>query len=374
MNPAQRVAIIQPSVPHYRVPLFTRLIAAAAEHGIQIDVFRGETPAAYRDRDDAGDAPFARSLGTRELSIRGSTLFYKSVASILRGDYDLVIIEQAVRNLEAYELLTRLGGRRVAFWGHGRTYTKDVSPRQEAFKYWLTRRATWFFGYTDRGVDAVVEHGFPQNRTTVLKNAIDTDALSADLATVSDSEVVEFSRRHDLRGNTALYLGGLDTYKRISFLLNAAAIAHEMLPDFRLLIAGNGSDRTLVEEFVRRNPWASYLGKVQDRKKALALKASQAVSIPGAIGLVALDSMVAGTPIVTTDFPHHGPEFDYLAIGATAVATHNNLQAYAAGLVDFLTDQSRRQRLREQCEIEARKYTIDGMVSNFLAGIESALI
>jgi len=373
VNRAYRVAIIQPSVPHYRVPLFERLIAAAAERGIHIDVFRGEAPSEYRERDDAGDAPFVRLLGTRELSIRGSTVFYKSVSSIRGDDYDLVIIEHAVRHLEAYELLTRLGGRRVAFWGHGRTYTKDVSPRHETFKYWLARRATWFFGYTDRGIDAVVEHGFPRNRTTVLRNTIDTHALSADLATISDAEVVEFSRQHDLRGTTAIYLGGLDTYKRISFLLDSAVIAHETSPDFRLLIAGNGSDRAFVEEFVTRNPWANYLGNVQGRDKARALKASQVVSIPGAIGLVALDSMVAGTPIVTTDFPYHGPEFDYLAIGTTAVATSNDLQAYAAGLIDLLTDHPQLERMREQCQIEARKYTIDSMVCNFLTGIESAL-
>lgn len=373
MNRAYRVAIIQPSVPQYRVPLFVRLIAAASEQGIDIDVFRGETPTVYRDRDNAGVAPFVRLLGTREFSIRGSTLFYKSVASIRKGDYDLVIIEHAVRNLEAYVLLTSLGSRRIAFWGHGRTYTKDVSPRQEAFKYWLTRRATWFFGYTDRGVDAVVEHGFPRNRTTVLRNTIDTHALSADLATISDTEVVEFSRQYDLRGTTALYLGGLDTYKRIPFLLDSAVIAHDTFPDFRLLIAGNGSDRAFVEEFVTRNPWASYIGSVEGRDKARALKASQAVSVPGAIGLVAVDSMVAGTPIVTTDFPHHGPEFDYLAIGTTTVATSDNLQAYATGLVDILTDQPQRERLSEQCQIEAQNYTIDDMVCSFLTGIESAL-
>lgn len=373
MNHAYRVAIIQPSVPQYRVPLFVRLIAAAAEQGIQIDVFRGETPAEYRDRDDAGNATFVRLLGTRELSIRGSTLFYKSVASIRRGGYDLVIIEQAIRNLEAYEMIARLGGRRVAFWGHGRTYTKDVSPLQETFKYWLTRQATWFFGYTDRGVDAVVEHGFPRNRTTVLRNTIDTHALSADLATISDSESAEFSRQHDLRGTTALYLGGLDAYKRISFLLDSAVIAHQKCSNFRLLIAGNGSDRPLVEEFVARNPWTTYLGAVQGRNKARALAAAQALCIPGRIGLVAVDSMATGIPIVGTNFPNHAPEFDYLEDGLTAVVTKDDVQSYASGLIAFLNDGPRQKEMSAQCQIEAQKYTIDGMVCNFLAGIESAL-
>ena len=369
-----RVAIVQPAVLQYSVPFLTRLIAAADQEDVHIDVFQGETPSAIRARDDAGDARFVRSLGTREWTVRGRAVFYKSPAPVLGGNYDLVILEQAVRNIESYELLARLGRRRIAFWGHGRTYTKDVSPRQEALKHWLTQRATWFFGYTQRGVDAVIEHGFPRDRTTVLNNTIDTLALGADLSAISESNVADFSRQHDLRGRTALYLGGLDTYKRISFLLDSAATAKQRCPDFRLLIAGNGSDRPCVEEFVAGNAWAIYLGGIHGRDKALALKAAQAVAIPGAIGLVALDSMVAGTPIVTTDYPYHGPEFDYLARGTTVVVTGNDERSYADGLVAFLADGHRQHEMSERCRIEAQKYTLDYKVRSFLAGIKAALV
>lgn len=368
-----RVAIVQPSIPQYTVPFLKRLIAAAEAEGIRVDVFRGETPSAIRARGDAGDAPFVRPLRTREWTIRGRAFFYKSPATVRNGGYDLVILEHAIRNIESYELLARLGRRHIAFWGHGRTYTKDVSPLQEAVKHWLTQRATWFFGYTERGVDAVVEHGFPRDRTTVLNNTIDTVALRADLAAISDTEIAEFSRRHDLRGSTAIYLGGLDTYKRIPFLLDSAAIAHEKCSDFRLLIAGNGSDRPMVEKFVRENSWATFLGGVGGREKARALKAAQAVSIPGAIGLVALDSLVAGTPIVTTDYPHHGPEFDYLAGGTTAVVTPNDEHSYADGLVAFLADRPRQHEMSSRCQSEARMYTLDNVVSSFITGIKSAL-
>ena len=373
MGRSNRVAIVQPAIPQYRVPFFTRLIAAAEEEGIHIDVFAGETPTQIRAREDFSDAAFFRALGTRERTIRGSALFYKSTAPILRGGYHLVVLEHAVRNIETYELLMRLRGRRIAFWGHGRTYTKSISTRQEALKYWLARQATWFFGYTERGVDAVVEQGFPRNRTTVLNNAIDTAALHADLSTVSDSAVLEFSHRHDLRGSTALYLGGIDSYKRIPFLLESAVTTHELCSDFRLLIAGNGSDRPIVEDFVAGNSWARYLGVVHGRDKALALRASQAVAIPGAIGLVALDSMVAGTPIVTTEFPFHGPEFDYLAPGVTAVVTGDSVASYAAGLVAFLKDRPRQIQMGNHCRIEAQTYTLDRMVGSFLTGLKSAL-
>ena len=373
MDRTRRVAIIQPAIPHYRVPFFTRVIAAAEEEGINIDVFAGQTPTEIRARGDFSDAAFVRSLSTHELKVRGRALFYKSPGPILRGGYDLVILEHAVRNIETYELLMRLRGRRIAFWGHGRTYMKVVSPGQEALKYGLARQATWFFGYTERGVNAVVEHGFPRNRTTVLNNSIDTAALRADLSSISDNDILDFSRHYDLRGSTALYLGGIDFYKRIPFLLESAVKSHELCSDFRLLIAGNGSDRPVVEDFVAMNPWASYLGTVHSRDKALALRAAQAVALPGAIGLVALDSMVAGTPIVTTDFPHHGPEFDYLADGVTAVVTTDSVASYAAGLVAFLGERPRQKAMSDRCRIEAQTYTLDRMVCNFLMGLTSAM-
>jgi glycosyltransferase involved in cell wall biosynthesis len=372
-RPPHRVAIVQPAVLQYRVPFFIRLIAAAKKEGIHIDVFSGATPSAIRAREDSGDAAFSHPMRTREWRVRGRALFYKSPGPVWRGGYDLVILEQAVRNIEGYELLARLGRRRIAFWGHGATRTRAVSPRQEALKYWLARRATWFFGYTQRGVDAMVEHGFPRDRTTVLNNTIDTGALHDDLFAISDTEVAEFSRQHDLRGSTALYLGGLDTYKRIAFLLDSAAIAHQKLSDFRLLIAGNGSDQPLVEKFVAQNSWAIYLGRVQGRDKARALRAAQAIAIPGVVGLVAVDSLVACTPIVTTDHPLHAPEFDYLADGTTAVVTANDEQSYADGLVALLADLPRQQAMSKRCGMEAQRYTLEHMVSGFLAGVKSAL-
>ena len=69
---------------------------------------------------------------------------------------------------------------------------------------------------------------------------------------------------------------------------------------------------------------------------------------------MALDSLVAGTPIVTTNYPYHAPEFDYLADGMTAVVTPNDEHSYADGLVAFLTDRPRQQEMSKRCRSKRR--------------------
>jgi len=38
-------------------------------------------------------------------------------------------------------------------WGQGRTCTVSTSRVQESVKAWMTRRASWFFSYTNGGRD-----------------------------------------------------------------------------------------------------------------------------------------------------------------------------------------------------------------------------
>lgn len=369
----KRIAIVQPVVPHYRQEFFVELINGAAHLGIQIDVFAGEASVLHRQRADVSDSEFSQILGTREIKVFGKSLFIKSVQEISPNVYDLVIVELAVRNIETYSLLRRFGFKRVAFWGHGKTYTKDIPRLQEKLKYWLARRGTWFFAYTQQGIDAVVAQGVDSGRTTALNNSIDTLKLRSQLASISISEMESFSERYDLRGHTAIFIGALDTYKRVPFLLDSADIAHQLNSDFRFLIAGDGADRARVERFVAARPWASYLGRIRDQEKALGLSVSQLMMVPGTVGLVALDSLVAGVPIVTTDFRFHAPEFDYLANGVTAVVSPNDVESYALSVIGLLNDSSRLQAMVSACKRESLKYSTDKMVENYLHGLTKAL-
>lgn len=368
-----RIAIIHPWLPQYRVRFFEELTAQGRAAGLQIDVFYGETPPEWRERQDSRTTEGFTRLETQFFSISKNKFFSRKSLAPLKNisQYDLIIVEQAVRNLETYELLLRR--RPVAFWGHGKTFTKQVSPQQDWFKQWVTRQGIWFFAYTSEGADAMASTGMSIQRISVVQNSIDTKSLRDQTAAVRPESLASFMRRHDLHGRTALFMGGLDQSKRLPFLFAAAQEATRLDPNFRLLVAGSGDDQALAECASADIPSVHYLGPLFGPDKAVALAASEVIAMPGRVGLVAVDSFASLTPIVTTNWKWHSVEFAYLESEVNAVVTADSAGAFARGLVDTLGNESRLASLREGCRAARDKYTLDAMVSNFLSGILGAL-
>ncbi|TFC61642.1 glycosyltransferase family 4 protein [Cryobacterium sp. TMB1-7] len=369
-----RIAIIHPWLPQYRKRFFELLVHEAGLKGVEVHVYYGETPREWRARNDSVSSPSARLLRTWFFSIRGRDVSFKDLRPVRTGGpYDLIIAEQAVRNIETYLLVAGRRKTPVAFWGHGRTFTVRVSRNQENLKQWLTRRGLWFLAYTKGGAQAVVEAGFPSDRVTVVQNSIDTTVLKQSIEDMRVDEISAFNSSHDLKGKTALFVGGLDASKRIQFLLEAGEIAHTLDSDFRLIIAGDGDERDVVERFQIERPWLIFLGPVFGSSKAVAMAASQAMAMPGRVGLVAVDAFAARLPVITTDWPWHAPEFEYLEDGVNAVVTKDDTHAYATGLDAVFRDHALLLSLKANCGLAGEAYSVEVMVQNFLHGICRAL-
>ncbi|GGT30267.1 hypothetical protein GCM10010271_37900 [Streptomyces kurssanovii] len=297
------------------------------------------------------------------------------------------MLEQALHNLETYWLLAKRRMRaaaghspQVALWGHGRTYTKGMSRFQGAAKDVVTRRANWFFAYTEGGAAHASSHGFPADRITVLRNCVDTTELAVTRSraeipgTPEHAEAAGLRKRHRLvPGRTALFVGGLDAPKRIPFLLDCAHHLAAVLPGFRLLVAGDGADRHLVEAASVADGPVVALGHHSGRRVALLGAVSDVMLMPGRVGLCAVDSFALRTPVVTTDWPWHAPEFEYLENGRNAVVTPDDPVEYAAAVQGLLNDRSRLASLREACRRDAANYTIDGMAARFCDGLQNML-
>lgn len=367
----RKVVILQEYVPAYRVPFFEQLIERSEHEGIDVVVAAGTASSSQAARGDASFLSSQIHVPQRERRVLGRRLVVRDVRRVVR-DADLVILEQARRNIDAYRMLAWRTGALVALWGHGRDYTRRTSELDRAVSRWLMRRADWFFAYTPGGADAVVRGGFPENQVSVVQNTIDTSALRRDVESITTEEIAEFRRQNALTGQTALFIGALDEAKRLDFLIDASRRVRTVSPQFQLVIAGDGPLRTELASWVTTDPWVQITGPLKGRSKAIALAAADVLAMPGRVGLVAVDSFAGRTPIVTTAWPWHAPEFEYLNT-ANAVVTADDTESYATGLASVLADDTRLGRLQAECARSADAYTMDTMVDNFLSGIRQAL-
>lgn len=369
-----KIAIIHPWFPQYRQVFFSNLINEAQRHNISIELFFGETPPEWGDRGDSVSTEYAQKLPTKFINFFGKTLTYKNTEILRRnGPYDLLIVEQAVRNIETYRLLLRKVSPRLAFWGHGRTYTKSVSGLQEWLKIRLTLRADWFFAYTNGGVKHMREVGFDPDSITLVQNSIDSTHLSTSIESITEHVLSDFRIKWNLSENTAVFIGGLDASKRLDFIISACDLVVTLVPDFCLLVIGDGNLKATILEAEKRFSWLKYLGPLFGEEKVLALKASKIMVMPGRVGLVAVDSFASITPIVTTDWEYHAPEFEYLVHDVNSVISKNNSKDYAAAIVHALSNDEALISLQEGCSQSAAIYTSHVMVDNFLNGIKLSL-
>lgn len=368
------VAILHPWFPQYRMAFFEKLIERAAQYNVDVRVFYGDAPPEWAMRGDAVEASYATRLPTRFVRIGGRSVSWKRLKPIDFGAFDLVVLEQAIRNIETYALLARPDTRdKVAFWGHGRSYTTQLAGPEERLKQWLTNRGRWFFAYTDGGARAVTASGFPPDRISVVRNCVDTESLRADLNALQEGEVADYRRSIGAEpGQLGLMLGGLDSSKRIEFLLESVYLIRRSVPDFRLLVVGDGADRPLIESAGQEHG-VVYAGRKFGRGKALSLAACDMILNPGRVGLLAVDSLIAGRPIVTTSWPFHAPEFEYLEAGKTAFVSADEPADFAQQVVRLSRSPRELEAAQRRAHAEGSMFTTDEMVERFLGGMLQAL-
>jgi L-malate glycosyltransferase len=368
---------VQRALRTYRAGFYEQLRAELASHGIGLLLFHS-TLAADRDaRDDRLDLPWAQHLPRRVLRLGGRHLVWQPLTDDLRSA-DLVIVEQASQLLLNYRLLLRqaLGGPPVAFWGHGRSFAASPGSPAERLKAWLSRRARWWFAYTSVSADVVRRMGVEPTRLTVVNNAIDTAALRRDLAQVSDEELSGLRGRFGVGdGVVGLFLGTLRDDKRLDVLLDASRLVRQQRDDFHLFVVGSGPVEGDLRAAADRLPWVHVMGPQYGRDRAAFLRLADVLLIPGWVGLVVLDSLVAATPLITSADSDHAPEIAYLRDGVNGriVTDGGDPARYAEAVLAVLDQPALLRDLAAGCLADADRYSIEQMVERFVEGIRQAL-
>lgn len=368
----KEVVIVQRRLTQYRVPLFEALRHRLKERGIRLRILHGLAHTSEAAKNDSGSLEWAEFLPTRYFL--GGRICWQNFLSLVH-DSNLVIVTQENKLLQNHWSLIIPRQFRLAFWGHGANLqSQNPDSVRERFKRWTSNRADWWFAYTHMSAQLIAATGYPRSRITVIDNAVDTVQMRHWSQQILEGETR--SLRQGLGIGTApvaVYVGSLYIDKRLDFLLAAAEVIRRKISDFHLLIIGDGPERDKIMAWCHTHLWMHWVGPRFGREKLAFLSTAQVMLMPGAVGLSILDSFVSTVPIVTTDCRGHGPEIAYLKNGMNGIMTPDDVTAYSDAVVQILKHDAERTRLRVACQESAGKYTLENMISQFVAGITNCL-
>jgi glycosyltransferase involved in cell wall biosynthesis len=373
-KPHRQVVIVQRCVTTYRVPLFEQLKQLLEQDGIELRLLYGDATKAEQSKRDTVDIAWGEKLSTHYLW--GNRLCWQPFYSKIKAA-DLVIVTQENKLLANLWPLFGWRSYKLAFWGHGKNMQSANtrwSKLKEAVKYITTTRVDWWFVYTGISQAQVAQLGFSSNKITNLENSVDTSALKQLCESVTSAEVNAIRAELKLgNGPVGLYVGSLYKDKRLDFLLNACLQIVQKIPDFRLVIIGDGPDRPLISDAQAEYHWLCYVGRQVDANKAKYLKLASVLLNPGLVGLGILDAFAAGIPMITTDCGFHSPEIDYLYHGENGFMTENTLEAYVKTVLNILENAELAAHLSKGSLASSERYTVENMALNFRSGILKAL-
>jgi phosphatidylinositol alpha-mannosyltransferase len=161
------------------------------------------------------------------------------------------------------------------------------------------------------------------------------------------------------QGRRLLWVGRLDRQKGFPVAVQAFAQLAEELPDLVLMVAGDGRDRRAADDLppaVRAR--VAMLGRVEHGRLPGYHAAADAFVAPAlgqeSFGIVLVEAMAAGLPVVASDIPGYR---EVIRAGVDGLLVPpNDPEALAAALSRVLTETSLAERLRRSGRERAGRY------------------
>lgn len=373
----RRVIIVKALVKQYRLPFFHRLRESLLADGIELEVLYGSPSKVENTKNDNIDlpSPLGRCIPSRYFWRDRILLQWPGWRALCNSD--LIILVNANRNLLNLPMLVlaRLGIMNIALWGHGQNHQSGSHGYRDRFKERMALCPRWWFAYTDDTALHLRRLGFSNKRITTINNAIDTSGFSAEVRSVTQTDIEAMYSQLQLSESDSviLYCGALYSEKRIPEMLEVANIVAKRDSSFRLVIVGGGPQEGLVSQAAKSQRHLRYAGPMFGREKATIYRLSEFIFNPGLVGLAILDAFAAGRPILTFEDSLHSPEIAYLDDGENGLIISGGCSLMANTIVDLLKDRSRLKKLCSGARESGTQYSIDDMVNRVRQGILDSL-
>lgn len=361
-------------MPQYRAAFFYRLKELLLDYDIELNLIYGKSQNSNILRGDEVEIDWANFVANKTITIMGNEFIWQPCLKKIRGA-SMIIIQPEMKLITNYFLIffKYFGRFKLGFWGHGRNMQGKPNGFRNKLNNFFLNKCDWWFAYTKGVKEYLIAHHYPENHISIVHNAIDTIDLRENYNSLDELKIDTIKKELGISGGkTAIYCGAMYKEKRIDFIIEAAHRIKSQISDFHLILIGAGIESGKAKKSAEENSWIHYLGPKFGKDRIGYFKISAVQLMPGAVGLGILDSFALETPIITTEYPFHGPEFDYLENGKNGIITKNDLENYASTVADIL-ETNKHLQLAEGCKLSLELYTVGKMVDNFKDGILSCI-
>lgn len=209
-----------------------------------------------------------------------------------------------------------------------------------------------------------------KNNFTVIPTGIDLEAYR----TANGKNIRK--KKHWENDIVMISVGRLASEKNWEVLLNAVALVLKDVPQFRLVLIGDGQDRKNLEDLTKElgiRKRVTFLGALAFSEIPAYMKAANIfgfASITETQGLVTLEAMAAGLPVVAVDA---SGTRDILKNGQQGYLVENNADALAAGIKKLLSNPERMQKFAEAALKKAESFNVELLTKKLLTVYEQAI-
>jgi glycosyltransferase involved in cell wall biosynthesis len=374
-----KVLIVQPVLPHYRVPLFAAL-AAIDDFSLTV----AASPKFPGTPNSISGAPAWADL-SHPCSSLGQQIFWQHSLRLPAdmGAGDVLVFNGNPRILSNLPLFLQARRRRIGtlWWGHG--WSSSSVAWRARIRYRLMRQADAVLLYTDAEVCAL-RAMLPEWRRPLfaLNNTIDTaPSVQAALKWPKD-RLDRFRSGHDLSGaRLLLFCGRLRSVPPTELEVALRAFAELYTEDsrWRMAIVGDGEERARLQRLggtLGINAGLLWPGAIYDEQElAPWFLCADALVNPGAIGLSLLHAFSYGLPVVThSDQRRHGPEIAALIDGRNGLLfARADARDLARQLRTLCLEPDTGSRMRAAArETIMTTFGFEAMVGRFAEAIRSA--
>lgn len=203
-----------------------------------------------------------------------------------------------------------------------------------------------------------------EDEITIIPNGVQVDKFAV-------------SGKNTRKPQSILYVGRLEKRKGVKYLLKAFQLLQTEMPDAQLILAGDGPDANKLKQFVETKQIKNvrFLGYISETKKLSLMSEASLFCSPAlygeSFGIVLLEAMAAGLPIVAGDNPGYRAVLQ--GTGQISLVNPKDIKSFARSLGLLLSDSELRNNWQTWAQAYVQQFDYKNIVDQYEKLYKNAL-